>query len=417
MPFNSQDIATIRLYFEGFASALANFLHLYRGELPACWGGIDKEKFGVLIYLANQGMVVRVVPRMGRDLVRIRSDVALDQLIGAKWEHPRIAAGNQAYASALLKHLAGGPEVGMAAQGNMLTFWPKDQGGSCLIVGPILYQGLSPAQVGSLQTLRTDRERTAAGLPGQIPPWVVSIIARRTGLEALNGLDPDPIIAAKGVSDIIGRVAGLLEENPVALYNRARTQLEAAVATLNRDNEKAIHKVVSAYPWILVDQVDFENFDSERSLIYRERVQAEGGRIVDVPREARPDFLYHRYDDRTLVVEIEAASKRLLTQGEEVGYLLPTAKTVAAQFQILNYKHIFSGPFGSQIRERLNKPDSWGFDYLLVVGSKTQSGFDPRSWSLLRETMYGHGVILRDWDFYLDRLRRLEDAATFQNGG
>lgn len=71
---------------------------------------------------------------------------------------------------------------------------------------------------------------------------------------------------------------------------------------------------------------------------------------------------------------------------------------------------------GREIRAKLKKPDLWDFSYLLVVGSSQQPEFDERSWQSLRQAL-PEDVLLRNWDFYIDRLRRLERAATFADAG
>ena len=238
-------------------------------------------------------------------------------------------------------------------------------------------------------------------------PWVVAIISARTGLRALDGLDPDPFIAGTGVAEIILHSSGIADEFPPHKFQRASAALRDALATAQSKNEAAIHSVIEKHPWILVDAWEFSEFRSKPTITYTESLDPSS------PPEVQtivPDFLYDCYDQTTLVVEIEASSKKLLKKTEETGYQLPRAPLVDALFQIGNYKRIMSGKFGSQVCRQLNKPDSWSFSYLLVIGSKLQENFDERSWANTRDAMVD--IQVRTWDYYLDRLQRLQEAST-----
>lgn len=412
MAFSEEAVRAIEAYFTGFVNALATFLRLYRGQLGPNWAGIDQHACGALIYLTEVGMVFKIVPNPAAAGIRIRTDVRIEEALCARWRRVSSGSGVTGHASAVLKHLAGDPNVTMAVNTRGLQVLPGRSGCSFMAIGPVFYQGLSGPESERMAAFHTDRERTAAGFPPPTPPWLVSVVALRTGTDVLEGLDPDPFIAAKGVADIIARSAGLLAEDPAARYARARSELLEAVRTVNAHNEAAIHQVLLRYPWILVDEVDYESVESERSFSVIERVLDKNGGLADRAYSVRPDFLFHKHDHRTLVVEIEAASKRLITTRSEAGYQLAAAQTVAAQFQISAYQQIMSGPLGAQVRGALSMPDSWGFDFLLIVGSAQQADFDARTWHALRDILQRQGVMLQLWDHYLDRLARLQNAAT-----
>jgi hypothetical protein len=186
--------------------------------------------------------------------------------------------------------------------------------------------------------------------------------------------------------------------------------MQGAVLSLSKQNERALQAFLEARPWVLVPEADFESVLPRTSVRVTERLA--NGTTQD--HRLIPDFIYHLFDHQSLVVEIESATKRLLTQKEETTFRRPAAQATAAVFQITSYKQFFSGPLGAQIRAQLSKPDSWGFDYLLVVGSALEPDFDERSWVALRDHLKASGVTLRTWDFYLDRLRRLAAMADFK---
>lgn len=416
MAFSEHAVRIVEGYFSAFVGALASFLRLYRGTLGANWAGIDQRAFGALIYFTDRGMVFKIVPNWAVTGIRVRTDVSLEDALRTRWPRVNNGRGAAFYGSAVLKQLSGHPELTMRVDQTGLQLLPGQPGCSFIAIGPLFYQGLSVTEAKRLAPLNTDRERTAVGLPPPSPPWLVSVVALRAGADVLDGLDPDPVIAAKGVADIIARSAGVLAEDPVERYARARRELLEAVRTVNAQNEAAIHEVLVRYPWILVDEVDYQSVESERSFSVTERVVDKNGELADRSYSVRPDFLFHKHDQRSLVVEIEAASKRLITTRSEAGYQLAAAPAVAAQFQISAYQQIMNGPLGAQIRAALSKPDSWGFDFLLVVGSTQQVDFDLRTWHALRDIMQRQSVMLQLWDYYLDRLARLQQAATSSLG-
>jgi hypothetical protein len=415
MEFTTSDITAITDYFTDFVAALTALLRLGQQPLPPYWCGIDKAKFSAILYFTQDGLVVRILGKWLGAPIKCRFDATFAEATAARWKAHRVGFDKHSFASVVGKHLAGNPVMGLHVNGDsVLQLLPKEAGGAFLAVAPILYMGLSAKQVAHLPTLIDDKQRDAAGLAAPRPPWLISLISQRSGIQALDGLDKDPFIAAKGVADIIWKIAGLTDEDPKERYQQVRDELLNAVQTVNESNEKAIHKVIEKSPWILVDEVDYSDVEAERSLCYRERLPSNNDSGVESHgKEVRPDFLYHRYDDTVLIVEIEAASKRLMIKRSETSYQLPSAQAVAAHYQISNYKYVCSGPFGSQIKEDLGKTDLCSFDYLLVIGSDKQPDFDRRSWSVLREEMRYQGIALRDWDYYLDRLARFADAASF----
>lgn len=370
----------------------------------------------MIVYLSTDGFVAKLVRRLDDDDVRVRSDVSFEDALQSRWPAPHIRTGKKCFASVVAKHLSGDGMMGMHvdASTRRLAIVPESRNSSFIITAPRLYIGVSDQEAALLQKGTEDTEDAKTVTPPPVPPWIVCIISGREPEEALGGLDEDPIIAAKGVADSILRAGGVIDYDPSVRYRAARRELEEAILTVNAQNEKAIHLVIEQRPWILMHEAEFSGFSSEVPLPFTER-REEDGAMQTVQRTITPDFLYDLYDS-TLVVEIEAATKQLLKQTKETTLQLPTAETVAAQYQIQNYRQICDGPMGSEIRTKLEKPDIWDFSYLLVVGSSKQPQFDERSWQSLRQALPSD-ILLRNWDFYIDRLRRLEDAATFSDAG
>ncbi|WP_292363134.1 Shedu anti-phage system protein SduA domain-containing protein [Methylophaga sp. UBA1464] len=414
MSFSEEEKNIIEKYFIDFTSALEVHLRIHKGKLSDYWGGIDKDKFSTIIYLTRDGMVVRIIPKWIGAQVSTKRNVSFAQAAIAKWNNNDFKSGDKVAASAIAKHLAGNAkmQLGVENNGNFLRVIPTEKDSSFIALAPLLLKGLSTAQAKQVHESPGYRNFES---PPPTPPWIVSIVSSSIGLNVLAGLDEDPYIAAKGIADIIFKTAGITDEDPAIIYRKARNRLEKSIAAINSENEKELQKVIEEYPWILLDEVDYSAVDPEKTLQYVERTAGDDGVVSEIVRKVRPDFIYEKYDQSSLVVEIEAASKRLLVKTKETHYQLPSAQEVAAQFQIQHYKHICSGPFGSQINAYLEKPDDWIYNYLLVVGSDKQPDFDRRSWNLLREFMKPHGIVLRDWDYYIDRLARFEAAATTAN--
>lgn len=376
---------------------------------------MDRRTLSVLAYFTNDGLVARLVDARLDEPVMSRTDVSFENALVGRWKARPV--GTIEF-SVLAKHLAGDPNVGLVIRDNCpieALVVPRAQGGSFLVVFPCLMVDLPRST--SMDRQVSDNALLEAGIHPVRPPWIVSIISARHGM---SGLDEDPLIAGKGIADTILFASGIADEYPPVKYRRAWVDLKNAILALSAENEKALHLAVKKYPWILLHESDFSLFVSEPRLTYSERTSV-GKEHEFQSRTIIPDFMYHLHDQSTLVVEIEAANKRLLKKQKETGYKLPTAKSVASMFQILNYKQIMSGPFGSQICGQIDKPDSWTFAFLLVIGSTLQEDFDERSWQNLRKSLQASNVELRTWDYYLDRLERLRKASDIkplgQSGG
>jgi Arc/MetJ-type ribon-helix-helix transcriptional regulator len=241
------------------------------------------------------------------------------------------------------------------------------------------------------------------------PPWTVAFLSRGHPDTLLDGFDPDPVLFARSVADTILNIEGL-QDDPVKRYANASEQLREAVKALGSKNERDLHSLIESMPWILLPEGEFESFDSKKALVFEERLSDGGKQRSTIV----PDFLYRQFEHDTLVVEIESGTKRLLTTKQQTNLSLPSAKAVASMFQILSYFRVLSGPMSVLPRQELDVPDDWAFRFLLVVGSRLQKDFDERSWMALRDYLHAAGIVLRTWDYYIDRLERLSRMADFK---
>ena len=414
-PFTENQKSHIKEYFHNFLSALTVYLRPYKGQLTENWLGVDKKDLSMILYFCDKGLVARLIGKQLESPIIERSGVNFVDCLESHYSGSSRGKGDIITFSAAAKLLAGDSIINypiLKEKPPTFSIHPTKTGTSFIVLAPCLYNCITQEQFEKLKNLKSDKEKLNAGLLPEIPPWIFSLISTRSGADCLDGLDKDPIIEAKALSDKILNLVGILNETPTELYQSARKALEQAVATVSSSNESSIHSVIEERPWILCDEVDFKSFSSKPRLRYIEKVK-KGNKILDIEKEIIPDFLYDLHDNYSLVVEIESASKRLLIKTEETGYQLPSAKTTAAGFQIDHYKTIINGPTGAVIREQLQKPDAWTFDYLLIVGSKSQVDFNERSWTILRNSFKELQIKVRTWCYYLDRLSRLEKASHF----
>ncbi len=409
--WSTGDIDFVVEYLAKINDSLSTFLRPFKGQLGDHWLGVDRGPTTIHIFFSPDGLVANIGSFTEDQAVQTRLDKSFQQNLTSGFP-PYEVTGPVGHAEVNAKMLAGDGKFGMTinkAGDRSITLLPNKEA-SFVFVAPKIYE-VSQDQIEVLKKIPSDKGREKEGIASPIPPWIVSIVAARTGKSSLDGLDDDPIIAAKGIAEMILLFAGINAEVPAAKYRSAYDDLLNAIKTINKDNEKAIHAVIKNRPWILLDESHYKRFDDEVALSYTER-EKHGDDIVEVTKTIIPDFVYDKYEE-TLIVEIEAATKQLLKLTKETGAQLPTAQAIAAQFQIMNYHAIINGPSSQDLRAVLGKPDSWRFEFLLVVGSKHQDKFDQRSWEILR----GHipkDITLRNWDFYLEWLKRVEKASTFQ---
>ena len=230
--------------------------------------------------------------------------------------------------------------------------------------------------------------------------------------DPLEALDQDPLVAARGVADGILSYAGLVP-SPVGEYRETARELREAVAAFSPENEAVLQELLERKPWILLHRAEYDSVLPRPRLSFSEKL--EDGKELE--RRIEPDFVYQMPDSESLVVEIESAEKRLLTTKQETGYNKPAAPASAAAFQIGNYRRLFDGFAGAQLRRGLAVPDAWSFRFLLVVGAESQADFDRRSWVNVREHFGASGIAVRTWDYYIHLMERRAEAADFKGPG
>ncbi len=307
-----------------------------------------------------------------------------------------------------MKRLTGTCNATMAVDQNWkLSVSLESTESTILFVGPEVIQGLTDAEYASHRTPEYSGPTPTYG----VPEWTLGIVSNVARDKELLGFDPDPIIAANGLSEAILVAAGIRASGSPSRYAQAAADLKWAVSSLSATNERVLQELVARNPWILVHEAEYETVVPQCRLALVERLDGGRNSTFDVI----PDFVYHQHDDISLVVEIESATKRLLVGAAEASFSVASAPTLHSVFQVAGYKRLFSGPLGSQARRQLGKPDSWTFRYLLVVGSRLQPDFNQRSWASLRDLMFDAGIELRHWDYYIDRLERIAQSARMDN--
>lgn len=408
-PLDSLAQETVTEYLSEFASALGAYLRPSAGKLGSHWLGIDRAKRSMLVRWSEQGFSAFGIDNwLGKPVVA-KYDPDGGLRIRAPFRSIAPGRGDQSFVAVAMKQIRPTANATIGLTGNYTFDLSLTSEGALAAIGPECFAGLTKDEVKAIAQKKGRDLPSVLEQQRTLPPWTVALISRGHPENLLTGFDPDPFLFARGVADTILHIAGL-QDDPVARYSSAAKELGEAVKSVGTKNEWDLHSLVEAKPWILVPNGEFESFASKKVLPYEERLgdgSVKTGTIV-------PDFLYKHYDHDTLVVEIEAGTKRLLIGRRETGFGLPSAAAVASIFQILNYSRILSGPMSSLARQQLDLPDDWAFRYLLVVGSKLQKDFDERSWIGLRDHLQAAGITLRTWDYYIERLERTSRMADFK---
>jgi len=395
-------------YFGQFGPALTAYLRPHRGSLGRHWLGIDRSRRTVVIEVSDSGANILVVGRWLGSAVHLTLREGAGRIAGGRFRRVlRKPAGTDVFRLGM-KHFHGEGRCQVSLTTSDELRVQMESPDSVLgFIGPQLFPSLSPERKALLDGAQTEEALTEHGFIPADPPWVVCIVAHRV-TDPLAGLDPDPLIAARGVADGILSYSGIIVD-PVVAYRTAASELRDAVRSLSPENEHVLQTLLEEKPWILLHQAEYDDVVFRPRLPFLERLENE----EDLQRSIEPDFVYHQPDAQSLVVEIESAKKRLLTTGTETGYRRPAAPASAAAFQISNYQRLFNGFAAGQLRRALGVADAWSFRFLLVVGSEEQEDFERRSWVNLRDHFGQAGVEVRTWDYYLDMLERRANAADF----
>jgi len=391
-------------YLAVVSSSLATFLRPERGTLPPRYLGIDRSQRTFLLRRSTSGFSALLIGKWLGSPVAEARDESAGTILRGRFTDAFEPPGTETQVSFFIKRLTGvcNSEVRLTHDWR-LEVELKSPDSTLLLIGPELMQGLTPVQAAAFRA----KEYSGPAPRYATPNWVLGIVSNVGADDPLLGLDPDPIIAASGFAEAILSTSGSRLAHEPDRFGRAAAELRWAVTTLSPDNEAVLQNLVEDKPWILLHEAEYDDVLPRPRIELLERMP-DGH---DERRQIEPDFVYHQPDSQSLVVEIESAKKRLHLLATETGYALPASRTVQSLFQILNYRHEFSGPLGAQVRRRLGKPDSWAFRYLLVVGSRLQRDFDERSWVVLRDQLQSAGVELRHWDYYIDRLDRIARMA------
>ncbi|MHB1344032.1 MAG: hypothetical protein ACYCX3_06700 [Thermoleophilia bacterium] len=397
-------IEELGAYFVALSNALSIYLRPYAGRLGPEWLGVDRETKTTVLYETGDGTVVRLIGRWLGKPLKINRHESFEDLMHAEMEEALPAQTRTCTASATLKSLGGPPVVRMSVTKNRIHFGLGGPGARMLTLCPTIVVNSreeGSSDYGGASVLGGRETRLFSN-------WILQFAAFRYDdvSTILDGLDVDPVLQAHAVAEIILSSSGVRTEPARERYRRASLALEAAMGVDSFANEEALHRVVEEYPFILHD--DYVDFLSKPRLRYTERLEEDGGAQSSKDHDVVPDFIYHLHDRKSLIVEIEAATKVVLKETTETGYRLPSAQGTAVSFQIGNYRRLFRS-HGQQILEQLGKPDAWDFEFLLVVGEDASPDKD---WHNLRNSL--EGVSLRSWGFYADRLRRLQAASSLQ---
>lgn len=397
MSYTTEEKREIVRYFTELNHAIAVQLRPSKGKLGPEWLGIDREARTMLVYFCEDGCAALLIgKRLDRDEeVRIGRGKSFHEACtiespGIRW-YPGVELQYSVYA----KNIVGTGWLGLCdMRDGHFRIDLADASSSAFIVQPKII-------------VATARERKAS-----LPPWAIGFISRRTGLQVLDGLDQDPILQARAITDSILARAGLIPEEPKERYHRVRMELLEAMETEPAVCEKNLHAVIEKYSWILFDSHVVDGFHSKPKLVLQERAENEAEAMEAKERCVYPDFIFDLIDRRSVMVEIEAATKPILQEAEETGFQLPYAKATAACCQIQNYKLLMER-YGADFCRQLGKPDTWPFSYLLVIGRDSKID-DKKSWDIFRRRIEADGIEVKSWDYYLQKLERLE-RATFHD--
>lgn len=403
-------------YMERFTQTVSAMLRRYKGRFGPEWNGIDKIDWSMILYFSEDGVHGRIIPKWLGCWVKVSHKKHLADTSLTKYKAD-IKPDEGCFFSLHVKKTESDGELCVSSQLTGATqikdfelrILPISGKEATKITLPqviVLPKGFSRELV---QECIQKNNLLEKGIRRLTYPWCFEFFLSTPGLDGLNSFDEDPFIEAHGLVDHFLSVAGL-EETTFGSYDQAITELKEAIVEVNTNNEKAIHHVIKKYPFIIVDRHDYSEFESEPCVNVEEQLDQN---IVN--RKLIPDFVYKLYDERLLVIEIEAASKQLLKQTQETGYQLPRAESVAALFQIHNYKRLFEGLGSRKLRERFKVPDRWQADYLLIIGGATQKDFQQDSWNNLRDFMRSAGVTIKNWDYYLSRLERIKAAGEYRS--
>jgi len=404
-------------YMRKFTQTFSANLRRYKGQLGQEWGGIDSTDCSMIIYFCSDGVHARIVPRWLGAWVKIKylDQQRLNETCITKL-NVTIHAGETCHFTTFVKKTKLHAKLGIgirltgasSIKGAEFSLSHEGDREASVLTLPSAYIGPSNLDAKSFnQSISCSEEMKKVGIRQSPFPWIFGFLSSFQDESVLDNFDKDPFIEAHGLTDQILSVAGI-SNNPGERYGQAITELEQAIETVKRNNESSIHKVIMKFPFIIVDEHDYVKFSSEPTIRISERTE-NGVKLANT----RPDLIYDMHDDCSLIVEIEAKEKQLFKQTKETGFNLPRAESVAACFQIHNYKTLFDGFASQQTREQLGLPDRWSFKYLLVIGSTKQNDFNQSAWNNLRDFMANTGVEMRTWDYYVDRLKRIKEASNY----
>lgn len=405
-------------YFDDFVASLATYLRPHQQSLGSDFCGAAQRELSMLVYQADDIVCARLIARKLRERVRVwrpqdPNDITTCHFSGV------LRRGHQVQASCVAKRTPatlkmGIHRVGKSGENVVLSLCSDGRAGQLLIVPQVI--GVDPT-ISSHPIELTESPSLPVGAYRLAPEWLAQWTSPHSTSDPLEGLDPDPKLAAYGVAEGILRIANIRTDSPRKRFDDARSELATAIKSLSKANEKAIHPVIERYPWILVHEHEYSQFRSEPRLNYIENVESSEGVITEENKTIVPDFIYELRDDTILCVEIESYTKRIFTTRSETGFSVPSSQTTKAAFQINNYQQIIDSYGHNEICNQLDKPSVTLFKYLLVVGSGLQPDFDARSWAHYRRQMQQNLVEVQNWDACLDKLARLAEASDFAPPG
>jgi len=401
----------IKEYVERFVQVFSSDLRRYKNQFGSEWRRLGKEDKSAVIYYCNDGVIARIIPKwLGTWVKSSEYDATIQEVNNTTFEK-RIRSDEYVHFNLLVKKSENEGKLniqlkskGTSASTRYELNLDVEGDETQIITLPQLYYVPDEIEKDRVYDLIMEEDWVSQGVRMVPYPWYYSFISKSK--QVFDNFDDDPVVEAHGAADHILHFSGI-KEDPILKIDNATTELKKAVESENEVNEEEIHKVIEKYPFIIFEETDYRKFLSKPRVEIKERT--EDG---EVTQETEPDFIYHLYDERSVIVEIEAASKQLLKKSEETGHRLSTAKSTSAMFQIQNYQRLFDRIDPKGVRSQLELPDKWDFDYLLIIGNKEQDYFDRRSWNNLRDKV-GDRIKVMHWSYLMERLHRLRKARNY----
>lgn len=288
-----------------------------------------------MLRFSERGFTAFLTGRWLDDAVVVREDPAAGRLLEGRFRGARHPVGTRATLWLGMKQLAGKGQCRITVDArDKLSIELDSPDTSLSFIGPRYFAGLTASQLTAVGDHPTEERMGSLGLEPAQPPWIFGVVSNRSA-DSLAGLDPDPLIAARGVADAILAFAGVVSD-PVARYKQAAVELRSAVAAIQAGNEAALQRLLEEKPWVLIHESEYDDVRFRPRLQFEERLAS--GDVAQ--RRIEPDLVYDLPASESLVVEIESATKRLMLSTTETSYQKPAAASSGAVYQIGNYKQL-----------------------------------------------------------------------------